>query len=271
MNSKTISQLSFILLFTIFTVNTVETKAQSASDYIKLGMKSEKSVDRINYFSKAIKADPSSASAYYHRGSEYFDIGNYLNTIKDLSIALKFQYSDSIKIYRMRNIAFMQMGEYDNALKDINKVIENVSYARPYYKDRGRIYLTLEQYDSALIDFQNYINSGLETKEMPQYEQIGWVYIGKSDFEQAIDYLLKGDYMAPSPNPMDVGLIITYYQLGQKEKATQILKKLISADQSLTNGQAIVDSMINSQRFYVNKKYTDLLNSIYDELISKPE
>jgi len=269
MNSKTRKHLIIMLLCTIFTLNTVETKAQSASDYIKLGMKSEKSLERINYFTKAIKKDTTSANAYFLRGSEYLENSNYLKSITDLSQALKFHHSDSIRIYYMRNRAFMHTGQYDYALQDANKLIGlNTRYD---YKDRGVIYLTLEQYDSAMNDFQIFIDDLIKLRAEPQYELIGWVYIGKNEFEQALDYLLNGGWHAPSPNPMDAGLIITYFQLGQKEKATQILKKLISEDKTLTNGQAIVESMIKSQRFYVNKKYTDLLNYIYDELILKPE
>lgn len=268
MISKTINLSGFIFAVSVFcfTMNT-ETNAQSANTYIKLGKEAKNYNDRINYFSKAIKLDTASSYAYYLRGSEYLDHKKYTKAICDLSQALNYNYYDSLKIYKMRNYAYMLTDQYENALIDINKVIEN----RPNKycsKDRGIIYLTLEQYDNALNDFQIWIDDCIKTGAEPQYELIGWVYIGKNEFEKAINYLNNGGWHAPKPNPMEIGQIISYYQLNQKDKAKTLLEKLIKDDPSLKTSKVIVHDLINTHGFFVIKKYAGLLETIYKELIS---
>ncbi len=71
--------------------------------------------------------------------------------------------------YEGRSDAYMEKGEYDLAIVDLNKVIElNPKLARAYVS-RGQIYLEKSDYDQAIID----LSKGMELD--PKYSA-GWVY-----------------------------------------------------------------------------------------------
>jgi tetratricopeptide (TPR) repeat protein len=76
-------------------------------------------------FTQAINLNPADLNAYYERGRAYYEIGNYIEAIKDLEIGL--QNDGDYYQYRFLAYSYQKIGDIKNAAKyhEIADYLEN--------------------------------------------------------------------------------------------------------------------------------------------------
>jgi len=163
-------------------------QTNSAEDYLKEGdkfRKQRKWRDAVKAYSEAIELDKDDFRSFERRGRCSFELGDYHQVILDLTRAAEIQpnryllydlrgrayaligdksavaadFTKAIELHPGHNVylhkalAFSQMGEYDQAITDLNKAIEiKLDYAYAYLH-RGMIYQKLGEKEKAKADF----------------------------------------------------------------------------------------------------------------------
>src|SRR5699024_4160756 len=92
---------------------------------------------------------------FKRQGDRYYNSGEYENAIKYYDKVIELR--STAGAYYDRGSTYTELGEEDKALLDFDKAIElNPNYADAYY-DRGSTYTELGEEDKALLDFDKAI------------------------------------------------------------------------------------------------------------------
>ena len=88
---------------------------------------------------------------YQGRANVYYQMGNYQEAAGDYTVALSAQ-EDAVSLGN-RGYCYLQLGQLDAALSDLNRCIElDPEYAWAYYT-RGQILQEQELYEEAKADY----------------------------------------------------------------------------------------------------------------------
>lgn len=103
-----------------------EERLKSPNFWIKLGELAQKKKQHkvaVTYFSRALELDKSNLNTLALRAISHKSYGNFKAAIDDLNSAL-FGTDDHAYYLKLRGTIFAQIGDYDSAIKDFNKIIE---------------------------------------------------------------------------------------------------------------------------------------------------
>lgn len=92
-------------------------------------------------------------SDYINSAKEKLVAGNIDEAIVELNVAIDSDATSNV--YTMRGEAYMQMGDYQNALSDLDTAIEMDNMNAVAYYDRALLNTRLENYEAALNDVNN--------------------------------------------------------------------------------------------------------------------
>ncbi len=87
-----------------------------------LGLVSDDNNDKLNYYTKAIKANPEFADAYINRGLVKNELQDYEGSIEDYNKAIELDPKCSLA-YNNRGYTKHKKGDFEGALSDYNKAI----------------------------------------------------------------------------------------------------------------------------------------------------
>src|SRR5215813_3942909 len=108
--------------------------------------------EAIRNFTLALNADPNAYLAYYNRGLAQNKLGNYDAAIADFTRTLLIDHTYVYAIYA-RALAKYKKGDYEGSIADSNDAIHlNPSYTDAYY-NRGNSYYGKEDYAKATADY----------------------------------------------------------------------------------------------------------------------
>ncbi|MBO5704502.1 MAG: tetratricopeptide repeat protein [Alphaproteobacteria bacterium] len=94
------------------------------------------------------------ASDYYENGKTKLLAGNIDEAVADLTTAID-SGSASVDTYILRGEAYMQSGDYRNAMADFDAALEKDSQNAVAFYDRALLNTRLEDYSAALNDINN--------------------------------------------------------------------------------------------------------------------
>ncbi len=106
----------------------------------------------IENFSLALQLDSRNDSAWLHRGSCYYQLGEYSDAEADFSRALSVQPNNS-RAYLARASARAAKGNNAAAMSDVNEAIRRDSRNPEAYLLRGRMYQQQGDSDKSLADY----------------------------------------------------------------------------------------------------------------------
>ena len=144
----------------------------------------------IRDFNRVIELDPSHSRSYNRKADIYFEsgqfkraIGNYLKVI---------ELSDNKQVLALAcnkaGEAFTEIGEYDKALKYLDRVFAltspNTLRARLGYYNRGVTYYKRGNYDRAIVDFERVLE--IQPKYPFAFYFRGLAYARKGEYEKAV-------------------------------------------------------------------------------------
>jgi lipoprotein NlpI len=142
--------------------------------------------DATAYFTDRIKADPSDIFAWASRGIAWDDLGEFDNAIKDFTECIRLDPKSAIS-FNSRGIAWSAKKEYDRAIRDYDEAIRLDPEFALSWANRGNLWRAKKEYDRAIKDYDEAIR--IDPKLVAAYQQRGDAWRDKQDYDRAIkDY-----------------------------------------------------------------------------------
>lgn len=142
----------------------------------------------ITYLSNFILNSRNNSYQFYLRGLCYLNLEDNRKAINDFNIAIKNEISNELKAlyYTSRGIAYYNLNEIDNSIKDYTYSISLDSLNTDNYINRGVAFRLKKQFYKALEDYEQALS--LDPSDYLIYHNIGVVKIWLKDFEGALNY-----------------------------------------------------------------------------------
>jgi tetratricopeptide (TPR) repeat protein len=144
-----------------------ESANYKAIDLAKAGKINES----IAVFGQAITLDSNYAEPVYNRGKAYLTLGDYKAALKDLNRAATLSPNNA-DTYNQRGITKKKLGDNQGAIADYSKAIELDPSLYRVYLNRGIAYYELGNTVNACTDFKQAIDHGIPGAQSA-YMQIG--------------------------------------------------------------------------------------------------
>lgn len=110
--------------------------------------------------SKAIELDPNDPEMYQNRGRLYLYTRSHKHAVEDFSMALNKGIKDQSAVYSYRGATYLVLRDFDNAIKDHNKVVELSPEDGKSYQNRGTLYAVMNDYERAVENYRKAIELG---------------------------------------------------------------------------------------------------------------
>ena len=175
------------------------------------------------------------AEKYYRSGIEEFDSKKFKEAIENFDICIKL--SPKSKYYYNRGVSyFLNNGQYERALEDLNSAINIDNNVEDYYFERGLIYQSMDNYVSCVIDYEKaaqfekykYLLPKIDTiKHSKKYIDQIKVSVDSVDVQfSSFELLENGNYKILYNNiiigfiklPSDIESFALYYQTAEDKK-----------------------------------------------------
>lgn len=223
----------------------------------------EKALKEIN---KALKINAEKEDYLYIKANISFYLSKYKKALSIYNILDK-RLPNNEKIIYKRGLCYENLNKLQKAIQTYKKVLEinpkhytanhrivqvydelidkmedkkffapALSYATKqleieendyYYVERGLLYLEMDRFEEALVDFEKAIS--LNQENLYAYNNAGIVFRRQGDYEKAIDYFKKATKLLEyerTPLPYN-NLAICYRILQQQEKAIECYKEVL--------------------------------------------
>jgi tetratricopeptide (TPR) repeat protein len=203
----------------------------TASDWYDKGLGTKDANLQIEYYSEAIELDPRDYHSYNNRGLAFEELGQYEEAMKDFNKAIDLDPQEAYA-YNNRGIVYRKLGQFEAAFEDYNKTIElDPQYADTYY-NRGYGYERLGQNEKAIRDYTKAIE--LDPQNAGNYYARGNCYRKLGQYETAIQNYNKSIALDSRYASAYLNRGGSYRLLGQYETAIEDLNKAISLDSKNT-------------------------------------
>ena len=128
--------------------------------------------------------------------------------------------------YNNRGIAYSDIGQYDRALEDYNKVIAMNPYYSRAYNNRGVVYSRQGLYDMAIEDFSKAID--LKPNFFDAYNNRGVAFDKAGRFEKAMEDFQKALVLNPGFERTYINRGVAYQRAGMLDKAIEDFNTALS-------------------------------------------
>lgn len=122
--------------------------------------------------------------AYNNRGNAYLMLGQYQQAIEDYNKALE-QDRDFAKAYNNRGLAYGNLGKYQLAIEDFSVSIRKNNREPMAYFNRGNVFKALGDYQKAIEDYSKAIE--LNPRKADFYNNRGNTFLKLYSYQQAIE------------------------------------------------------------------------------------
>jgi tetratricopeptide (TPR) repeat protein len=144
----------------------------------------------IENFNQAISLKPDYTDAYIKRGIAYAELGQYQRAIEDGNKAISLK-PDNYIAYWFRAMTYNKSGQYQRAIEDFNQAIRLQPDSTGAYASRGSFYSGLGQYQRAIEDFNQAIrlqpdSTGAYASRGSAYAYLSQYNKAREDFDKAI-------------------------------------------------------------------------------------
>jgi tetratricopeptide (TPR) repeat protein/S1-C subfamily serine protease len=177
--------------------------------------------EAIDSANQSIKIYPH-FSAYGIRAFAYLLLGEYQNAIADLNEAIRLA-PDSAFSYSIRGLVYSLSKDYKKAIADYTEAIRLAPNNAEYYSSRGNAYSLLNDENKATADYKRAVS--IEPKDAEDYKNRGSAYLGLKDYKKAISDFTEAIRIAPKD--------LLYFQYYQSRAEAYSLSK--------DNNKAIAD------------------------------
>lgn len=211
-------------------------------------------------YTAIIDYDKKAADAYYLRGCVYLKQGNTVSAVSDFDAAVRYNSDDyelyvniyenllaydmtekgeeylnkafdikgnSAEDYAWRGRIYYYLGQYDNAMTELNSALDKESVIANLYI--AQVYEAQGDSENAEVYYQNYVNSGAADSEA--MNSLGEIEMAKGNYFGALTYLQQGIAMENVTNQRELmqNLIICYEYTFDFNSAWNIVQEYVQA------------------------------------------
>ena len=211
-------------------------------------------------YTAIIDYDKKAADAYYLRGCVYLKQGNTESAVSDFDAAVQYNSDDyelyvniyenllaydmtekgeeylnkafdikgnSAEDYAWRGRIYYYLGQYDNAMTELNSALDKESVIANLYI--AQVYEAQGDSENAEVYYQNYVNSGAADPEA--MNSLGEIEMAKGNYSGALTYLQQGIAMENVTNRRELmqNLIICYEYTFDFNSAWNIVQEYVQA------------------------------------------
>ncbi|KAG0169063.1 TOM (translocase of outer membrane) complex component [Apophysomyces sp. BC1015] len=184
--------------------------------------------DALEYFNKAIEADPKFVQSYIKRSSIFMEQGDVPSTFKQFEEAIAINPSDPDIYYHRGQVNYIS-GNFDAAVKDYSESIkldESFVYA---HIQLGVVQYKLGSISSSMTTFNNTLKKFPNSADVHNY--YGELLADQQKLPEAIDMFSKAVEMDPkNPLPYINKAMLMYQVMGDINEATTLCKTALEAD-----------------------------------------
>lgn len=162
---------------------------------------------------------------------------DYVNAIKEYN-NMEREYGASKYLSFFRSGCYFEIGDNENAIKEINKCIE-VSDGDDYYISltrRADIYQGTAQYEKAIIDYTKLIE--MDSLEASVYKERGWCYEFTGDTTKAMEDYNAGIDISKDYSPLYMIRGRLHRKQGNMELAKSDFEKVLELDTIAESGSS---------------------------------
>ena len=169
------------------------------------------------------------AREQYNKGYESFEKGDFKKAIKYYKAAIVID-PDYIDAYDNLGLSFRQLGQLDSAACYYRKSIGKYPNGTLSRVNLGQVYSYKREYDNAIAVYREIIV--IDSNDAEGYFGIARTYVAKEQFDSAIFYAREALViysLTSNPYAGDALFIlgVSYYSLGNKEKAKEALEQAL--------------------------------------------
>jgi tetratricopeptide (TPR) repeat protein len=218
----------------------------------------------ITDFSKAIAAEPrklQSAKSYMNRGLAYEQLGDHQSAALDFDKAtlLNPNFSEDVKtikatIDKNKNVPSVTTKTPTQLIEECSNAILKTPAIAELYDERGRAYYELNNFESALLDYNKAIELKPEWAEA--YNSRGLVYFQTHNITSAIKDFSKAISLAPNQSETYMNRGLAYDGIGDIKSA------LIDFDKAIMLNRNFAEAYTN--RYLIKIKTKDLNGALAD-------
>ncbi len=207
-------------------------------------------------FSEAIRLKPDYAESYFERGKVYLQKGEFEEAKKDLLKVIEINPKIKEAYSLLAQIELMH-GNDDEAMKYLEKVSHQEGDDR-YYYSLGKILYNAGKYQKAIEQFNKTIEKNKYFVDAYVYKAHSLAKIG--NYEEAIENLRKAVILVPEEIDYFLDIAKYYFEIG-KQKAKE--GKNIEAAENFVKGLQI------DYNLKIEKEYIPVLMKAIEELVEK--
>lgn len=161
------------------------------------------------------------ALAQIHRRYDW----NWAAAEAEYKLAIEYDPNDALA-HHWYGYDLMNMGRYDEALKEIRRARELDPYSLVINRNLGQALFRAKRYDEALKVLQETLRTAPSFGYLHFY--IGEIYMVTGRFEEALQEFQAEEKLQKSWAPrIEVWIGVTYFKLGQREKTQETLDRLL--------------------------------------------
>jgi type IV pilus assembly protein PilF len=179
---------------------------------------------------------------FLNKGISYIEMGQYNNALKDLLEAEKY-YSGNPKVHYYLGMSYHGKGMKDKAIEEFKEAVsldKNYSEAHNYL---GTLYSDSGLWDKAIEEYKKALSNYLyDTPSMALYN-MAWAYYSKKDYKAALDKYqeaLNTDPMTRLRPQIEKNVGLIYFDQDNVLEAIRHLKKSVELDSSLMDAQFLL-------------------------------
>lgn len=211
-------------------------------------------------YTAIIDYDKKAADTYYLRGCVYLKQGNTESAVSDFDAAVRYNSDDyelyvniyenllaydmtekgeeylnkafdikgnSAEDYAWRGRIYYYLGQYDNAMTELNSALDKESVTANLYI--AQVYEAQSDSENAEVYYQNYVNSGAADSEA--MNSLGEIEMAKGNYSGALTYLQQGIAMENVTNRRELmqNLIICYEYTFDFNSAWNVVQEYVQA------------------------------------------
>jgi tetratricopeptide (TPR) repeat protein len=179
-------------------------------------------LDAISDFTIGLEANPNDFALYTNRGISYFRSGQSGAAIDDLEKAIELDPTHEHAYFTLGS-SYADLGEYELALQSYTEVINrfpdtDLGFGAQLY--RSQVYLALGDYDNALLDIEAYIGDlSLSNPQNQTFFVVALLVHGQIDLAQHNYVSAINSYLVASS--VDNSFIKNYYAFGGGYRVTR--------------------------------------------------